>query len=176
MANSPERFYLDFPHGTACPGRQRGFTLIELMIVIAVVAILVTLAIPAYKDYTIRAKVTECINILSVPKTQISEFRQTMGRWPADASEAGVQLTVDMIFNGVSQYCWIETYLGDTGSVIIVVDGPALDPSIGLIDIAPVITPIANSSGSIGWECTRGATNANALKYLPSTCRDDNIL
>ncbi len=64
---------------------QQGFTLIELMIVIAIVAILVALAVPAYQDYTIRAKVGECINAAAVPKLQISEYFETVGVFPDDA-------------------------------------------------------------------------------------------
>ena len=58
---------------------EKGFTLIELMIVIAIVAILVALAVPAYQDYTIRAKVGECINNGAVAKLSISEYRETTG-------------------------------------------------------------------------------------------------
>jgi prepilin-type N-terminal cleavage/methylation domain-containing protein len=61
---------------------QQGFTLIELMIVIAIVAILVALAVPAYKDYTVRTKVAECINGAAVPKLAISEFYESMAAWP----------------------------------------------------------------------------------------------
>ena len=68
---------------------QSGFTLIELMIVIAIVAILVALAVPAYKDYTIRAKVTECVNAAAVAKLNISEYRETVGVYPTDEDEAG---------------------------------------------------------------------------------------
>ncbi len=68
---------------------QQGFTLIELMIVIAIVAILVALAVPAYKDYTIRAKVAECVNGAAVAKLQISEYCETVGTFPADENAAG---------------------------------------------------------------------------------------
>ena len=74
---------------------QQGFTLIELMIVIAIVAILVALAVPAYKDYTIRAKVTECVNGAAVAKLQISEYRETVGHYPADAIAADASLSAE---------------------------------------------------------------------------------
>jgi len=64
--------------------------LIELMIVIAIIAILVALAVPAYKDFAIRAKVAECISDSAPVKTSISEFRQTMGVFPANMAEAGI--------------------------------------------------------------------------------------
>jgi type IV pilus assembly protein PilA len=69
---------------------QKGFTLIELMIVIAIVAILVALAVPAYQYYTIRSKVGECVNNGAVAKLSISEYRETTGTWPADAPLAGL--------------------------------------------------------------------------------------
>ena len=70
--------------------KQKGFTLIELMIVIAIVAILVALAVPAYQDYTIRTKIGECVNNAAVPKLQISEYRETVGDMPANSDEAGL--------------------------------------------------------------------------------------
>ncbi|MBT8074502.1 MAG: pilin, partial [Xanthomonadales bacterium] len=86
---------------------QQGFTLIELMIVIAIVAILVALAVPAYQDYTIRAKVGECVNAAAVPKLQISEYYETVGSFPADISVAG------MTSQGDSQFCdAYSTYTG----------------------------------------------------------------
>ena len=71
----------------------RGFTLIELMIVIGIVAILVALAVPAYNDYTIRSKVAECINGAAVAKIGVSEYRQTLGAWPPSMEEAGLDYT-----------------------------------------------------------------------------------
>ena len=87
---------------------QKGFTLIELMIVIAIVAILVALAVPAYQDYAIRAKVGECINAAAVPKLSISEYFETVGVFPPDITAAG------MAAQGISQYC--EVYATYTGA------------------------------------------------------------
>ena len=62
---------------------SKGFTLIEIMIAIAIVAILVAMAVPAYHDYTIRSKITECINSAAVPKVTFSEYKQTLGAYKA---------------------------------------------------------------------------------------------
>ncbi|HEY9036997.1 MAG TPA: pilin, partial [Pseudomonadales bacterium] len=70
---------------------QQGFTLIELMIVVAIVGILAAIALPAYQDYTVRAKVSEIMVIASKDKTSISEFFISRGEMPADADEAGIQ-------------------------------------------------------------------------------------
>ena len=83
--------------------QSSGFTLIELMIVIGIVALLVTLAVPAYTDYTIRSKVAECINQAAVPKLAISEFAQTNGMAPPNADMAG--FSGENLVPKMSQYC-----------------------------------------------------------------------
>ena len=74
---------------------QAGFTLIELMIVIAILGILAAIAIPAYQDYSVRAKVSEAINVASPAKLAVAEFLSSEGTWPANRTEAGVS-TVDL--------------------------------------------------------------------------------
>jgi len=147
---------------------QKGFTLIELMIVIAIVAILVALAVPAYRDYTIRAKVAECINGAAVPKLQISEYRQTVGTFPADIDEAGIAGV------GLSQYCEVYTEYTDAGTFRIEVNEGAVDTDLAGTTIAPLMTPTVASGGAVNWVCTRGTTGTDELKYLPSTCRNTN--
>lgn len=145
----------------------RGFTLIELMITIAVLAILVALAIPAYSDYSIRSKIAECINGASVAKVGISEYRQSLGPWPPTLEDAGLNVS------GISRFCTaITNYQALTGSFTIDVNESAVDASLAVDSIAPVLTPDEDpSSYMIVWTCSKGATSAENVKYLPSTCR-----
>ena len=160
--------------------RSRGFTLIELMIVIAIVAILVALAVPAYQDYTIRAKVTECIHISAVPKLQIAEFRQTVGRWPANVEEAGLvtgPFSVGVPGGGttVSDFCRVFYYNNTRGDFAVWANAGAIDSSLAGKRIIPVFSPFINSSGGSDWTCTRGFTDPEVLKYLPASCRIENL-
>ena len=147
---------------------QQGFTLIELMIVIAIVAILVALAVPAYKDYTVRAKVGECINGAAVGKLQVSEYYMTVGTWPANANEAGIGGTAGDA--GDTQYCEPLVY-GSNGSFTVPVNETEVGISSGTIE--PIMVPTVNSQtiSGVDWRCTRGNTTATEYKYLPSTCR-----
>ncbi|MFT5141099.1 MAG: type IV pilus assembly protein PilA [Rhodothermales bacterium] len=156
--------------------RSLGFTLIELMIVIAIVSILVAFAVPAYQDYTIRAKVTECIGISAVPKISIAEFRQTVGRWPADTIEAGVitgafpTATVT-----VSKFCRVYYYNSNRGDFAIWANAGEIDSNLTGKRIIPVFSPTINFSGGSDWKCTFGFTDADMIKYLPSSCRGPNV-
>ena len=149
---------------------QKGFTLIELMIVIAIVAILVALAVPAYKDYTIRAKVGECVNGAAVPKLSVSEYYETVGNFPPDEDEAGTAAPT-----GQSQYCDGFTYLAaNDGEFEILVNETAIDSTVTPAQIQPQMHPVANGGGGVDWFCQRGQTDATSYKYLPSTCRGAN--
>ena len=142
----------------------RGFTLIELMITLAIIAILVAFAVPAYKDYTVRSKVTECVNGAAVAKLSISEYRQTLGAWPPNLEEAG------LAFANTSTYCTgLDNYQVSSGAFAINVNENAIDA--GIATLSPVLTPYMTPSGLIDWLCSRGTTAENSIKYLPATCR-----
>ena len=135
------------------------------MIVIAIVAILVALAVPAYNDYTIRAKVIDCVNTIAVAKLKISEYRQTMGDWPPSAEEAGI------VGAGASKFCnMVRNYSPSTGEFTIDIDETAVDSTIAQVE--PRMTPTLAASTNIDWNCTVGLTAAASVKYLPSSCRD----
>ncbi len=148
--------------------RLGGFTLIELMIILIIVAILATIAVPAYQDYTVRAKITECINNAGKVKVQISEYRQSLGTWPPTEAEAGVNNPM-----GSSKFCLgFSNYDAATGGFAIDVDETAVDSGLTSVIIMPQLTPTSLTSNFVRWSCTRGAdTSPSAVKYLPAPCR-----
>ncbi|MFC4250404.1 pilin [Sinimarinibacterium flocculans] len=140
--------------------KQQGFTLIELMIVVAIIGILAAIAIPAYQDYVTRSKVTELVTAASACKASVSEYAQTMNALPGDISEAGCA-------NNSSQYI---TSLGVGANGVITVAGRT---GAGALPTAAagnlVLTPTYDSTtGTVSWACDNSTI---AEKYLPANCR-----
>lgn len=137
--------------------RQSGFTLIELMIVVAIIGILAAIALPAYQDYTIRAKVSEGVVIASGAKATISE---NIAQGYSGASRC---LGITAATTGMTALSCAAGVI--TASVTHSVSGGAPDP------IAIVLTPTAGGSAGVGttWNCT--TTTANADAYVPAECR-----
>jgi len=137
---------------------QQGFTLIELMIVVAIIGILAAIAIPAYQDYTIRAQVSEGLNLGGGAKTAVSEYYQDRGAWPADNNEAGLSVSNQIFGKYVAS-------VSVTNEVISVTYG---NDAHATITGDVLLLTATDNVGSIGWECS---STDLADKHMPSACR-----
>ena len=137
---------------------QKGFTLIELMIVVAIIGILAAVAIPAYQDYTVRAKVTEGLSLASAAKTSVSEYFSSNDTMPADNSAAGLALAASISGNNV------QSVTVNTGVITILYSGTAATIGGSTLVLTPTTT-----AGKIQWTCTTGGDVQ--AKYRPSSCR-----
>ena len=144
--------------------KQQGFTLIELMIVVAIIGILAAIAIPAYQDYTVRSKVTEGLNTAGAAKTSVADAWLSLGTFPADQNAAGLVAAADY----ASDYVDTMTYTrvsANSGQLDVVLNGAAL----GIGGNANVVFVGTNTtSGSVTWDCTGGSL---LDKYRPANCR-----
>jgi type IV pilus assembly protein PilA len=153
---------------------QKGFTLIELMIVVAIIGILAAVALPAYQDYTIRAKMSEVILAASACRTSITEVYQSGGT-PPSANGWGCENTT----GGASKY--VNTVATDQNGIITVAIGTGINSANvdgKHVTLAPLISGnSANSTTMMGmgvnaWRCGSSSDGTTLLaKYLPGSCR-----
>jgi type IV pilus assembly protein PilA len=141
--------------------QQQGFTLIELMIVVAIIGILAAIAIPAYQDYTIRAKVSEGVSAAAAARTAVAESWNSTGAFPASNDDAGLATAASYATGYVTSLT-----VGADG-VITVVLGTLGNTTADGTNL--VFTPFANAAGGVDWGCFTGTTLPT--KYRPAICR-----
>ena len=166
---------------------QKGFTLIELMIVVAIIGILAAIAIPAYQDYTIRAQVSEGLTLASDVKAGVAEYAAQTGNWPVDLVEAGLGSAAaagDKSGRYVSQ-------IDVSNGTITITYGRDANSKIqgGLLSIRP----LTNENGDVVWQCGKSDQPQNTYvnsggaagtgtdsdagttdlsdKHMPASCR-----
>ena len=154
---------------------QKGFTLIELMIVVAIIGILAAIAIPAYQDYTIRSQVTEGMNLASAVETGVAEYYANTGSWPTTLTAAGGDS------NNLPSGKYVSSVDVGASGVITVKYGAQANANVAGATLT--LTPGLSVNNDVAWICGDHATPAGITpattpvvavvkqKYLPQVCR-----
>ncbi len=139
---------------------QQGFTLIELMIVVAIIGILAAVAVPMYLDYAVRSQVAEGLNLSGGAKSAVTEFYQDRGVFPTNNAEAGVEAAANI----QGKYVSSVTVVND---VITVQYGN--DVNAQILGETITFTADTTTAGSVRWVCASGGVIQD--KHLPAACR-----
>jgi len=147
--------------------KERGFSLIELMIVVAIMGILVAIAMPQYQNYQIRSKVTEALVMGASVKVAVASYYSSKGEWPVSNAEAGLPEAVDLSSTYIRKIVVGGT---DCGHIKIRLQN---DTALGnLADKWLWMRPtMSTSGGSIEWSCAVESFN-NTEHLVPKQCRN----
>lgn len=139
---------------------QQGFTLIELMIVVAIIGILAAVAIPSYQDYIARSQMSEAVELLAGGKTPMAEFYSDKGRWPSNPGSV-------MGFTGPGKYTSAITMTNGNSTNPVTLVAQMLASNVSA-SIASSYVSLTSSNGTL-WTCSSATTTM--AKYLPAACR-----
>ncbi|QZM11793.1 Type IV pilin PilA [Acinetobacter lwoffii] len=153
---------------------QKGFTLIELMIVVAIIGVLAAVALPAYQDYTVKAKVSEVLLAASACRTNVSEVYQSASTVPA-AGKWGCEAT--------NPTKYVKSVATNGIGAIVVTSSDALPTAAAEKTVSMVPLQAGETAGAtvvatgsigtvVGWKCGPGSSTSMPKKYLPGTCQE----